>query len=528
MNWNALLRPGLLLFVLAFVCLDYYLSRRLVKSWKITTAIIPIIAVAFIILEIFIWYNHATFPLNLETMEGVILQHFKRAANFQPIYIQPSPSYVPLSYNPLYYEVAIPLSWILGVNLFTLRLVSILGVVGSNLILYKVVNKETSSRWWGIMAVGLFAAAYKVMDVYLDTAHSDLWFLFTALLGSYVIYRNRSRWWNLVGVLLLVASFWFKQHGALFAVGGVLYLTWREGPKKAWIYWMAAALLGPIVYLFAGSTLFGPYFHYFTWEVPSRWSELNVDTFRRYFSFILGSYPVMATAGLVYTIMTAFKNRRQITIWETQLVFAMLTGLMGALDPGSSNNVFIPMGTFFILVGSIGLYKLSARMFVFRHYGLHHMGILITFAVFLFNPFTVIVSKQSNLSFQDLIGTLQGLNGNVYAPFLGQLQSGYNLYPAAHWVALEDMVRGPGRDEENQPLTREMLDPVINPQKPTFILSNNKIERMVPAMRFLSQYYVLEKDFGERFMPLTDLPHRWNVGWPRYLYRYDPSNPVLN
>ena len=29
----------------------------------------------------------------------------------------------------------------------------------------------------------------------------------------------------LCGLAILVASFWFKQHGAVFAMGGVLYLT---------------------------------------------------------------------------------------------------------------------------------------------------------------------------------------------------------------------------------------------------------------------------------------------------------------
>ena len=29
---------------------------------------------------------------------------------------------------------------------------------------------------------------------------------------------------------------------------------------------------------------------------------------------------------------------------------------MGALDPGSNNNVFIPMGTWFILTGVLGMF----------------------------------------------------------------------------------------------------------------------------------------------------------------------------
>jgi len=148
---------------------------------------------------------------------------------------------------------------------------------------------------------------------------------------------------------------------------------------------------------------------------------------------------------------------------------------------------------------------------------------LITFAAFLYNPFAVIVSPQAQQSYQDFVKFLHDLNGNVYAPYLGQMQNGYSLYPAAHWVALEDMVRGPGRVVEDQPITRQMLDPVINPQKTTYIISNYPIEVMVPAVQFLGQYYDLSEDYGDRFEPLRVLPKRWDHGWPRYLYIFNPS-----
>jgi len=158
-------------------------------------------------------------------------------------------------------------------------------------------------------------------------------------------------------LIVLIASFWFKQHGALFAIGGVLFLTWREGVKNSWIYWLVATILGPVAYIFAGPAVFGPFYHYFTWEVPRRWTEFNFETIRRYLEFILWSYPVLASSSLLLTAWLGWRDRKRLTIWEFQLIFAMLAGLMGALDPGSSDNVFIPMGAFFILVGTIGLFE---------------------------------------------------------------------------------------------------------------------------------------------------------------------------
>ena len=84
--------------------------------------------------------NHISFPLHLEVMEGTVLQHFQRAAYFEPIYPEPSPEFVPLAYNPLFYVIAIPFSWFLSVNLLTLRLVAILGTIGSFVLVYIVIT----------------------------------------------------------------------------------------------------------------------------------------------------------------------------------------------------------------------------------------------------------------------------------------------------------------------------------------------------------------------------------------------------
>jgi 4-amino-4-deoxy-L-arabinose transferase-like glycosyltransferase len=158
----------------------------------------------------------------------------------------------------------VPFSWIFGVNLFTLRFVAILGIAGSGIILYLVVRRKTGSVWLGIAAVGLFASPYRVMDSYLDTAHSDSWLLCSALVGSYLIDLDRSRKWNLIGILILVSAFWFKQHGVIFTMGGLLYITWQKGIKRSFPYWCVAMVTGPILYIFGGPRLFGPCFHYFT------------------------------------------------------------------------------------------------------------------------------------------------------------------------------------------------------------------------------------------------------------------------
>ena len=422
------------------------------------------LATANVIALLALCANHLTFPLNLDLMESVVLQHAERAAAFEPIYPAPSPEFVPLAYNVLYYLIAIPFVKVFGATLVSLRLLSIAGLVGSGAVIFIAVRRLTRSAWWGGLALGVFAAAYRAMDVYLDTAHSDSWLLCAALTGTCIIDLRRSKSWDLAGLLILIAAFWFKQHGALFVLGGVVILTARYGFRKAWPFWVATAFSGPILYVVAGPVLFGSHFHYFTWEVPRQWTELNRDTIVRYTVFITATYPVLACAGVRECVRAFLRRPIQLGVWNTQGVFAGLSGFMGALDPGSSDNVFIPMGAWCIVLGMAAIAKFSRCMNSRRHAALGALAVFAVFATLAYNPLKLLVPRNAPDAYHDLIAVLKTLDGPVYAPSLGQLPDGFTLQPAAHWVAVEDMLRGPGRDTRDHPEAQRLLNGLLNPQ----------------------------------------------------------------
>ncbi len=483
---------------------------------------VRLLSIGSMLFMVFLWFNHVNYPLNLEVMESEVLQHVARLASSQFVYPSPSPEFIPLAYNPLYYVVSLPIVKVLGLGLPSLRFVAIMGMFGIGVMIFLVVQDHTRTTWWAIIAVGLFAAAYRVMDTYLDNAHSDSWFVFSALLGSYLVSRNRSFYWNAAGVVVLVLSFWFKQHGVIFVVGGLAFLLWRDGWKRTVGYGTIAAILGGAGYIIVGPLIFGPYFHFFTWQVPRQWSQVDVLTLFRYARFILVFYPGLAFVSVLDTIWTARSKYRRLTIWHFQLVGALLSGVMGSLDPGSNNNVYIPMGVWFILLGTISLYNIVKNVSAVKRHNLQALLFIGSFALFFYEPASVIVSPQADQSYHDFIAMLKGLNGQVYAPQIGQLQGDYTFVPGVHWVSLDDIVRGPGRDEENNPLTREILAKVIQPEKPAYILLPYPIASD-SMLGFLSQYYVLDRDLGERFKPLSTLPKRFGNGWPRFLYRFDPD-----
>jgi hypothetical protein len=457
-----------------------------------------------IVFVVFLWFNHVNFAGHLDLMEGVILQHVAQAAHGLPVYPAPTPAFVPLAYNPLYYYVSVPFTWILGLDLPALRVAAILGMALAGYVIYAAVRERTQSTWWGLIALAFYATAYRVMDAYLDTAHSDSWLIATALAGTYVIGRSKTQLGRIGGVALLVLSFWFKQHGALFAIGGVLYLTWREGIIKSWPYWVVAIVLGPVLYAIAP---LGVDFHYFTWEVPRKWSKVDVETFARLIRFVAGNYLPLFIAAII-----AFKRERW-TVWHVQFIMACASALMGSLDWGSSDNVFIPFGAFTIVLGTFGLAEIRARI-------LQAAAVAIAFAPLTYAPQTVILSRHSHEALADLENTVKGLPGTVYAPGIGQFAGPPIFSPGAHWVAVEDLARGPGHDSTDDAKAFALLDPVVHPTGRQYVLTTRPLSGMTAPISLLNPHYALAQDYGDRFIALTGLPKRYNHGFPRYLYEY--------
>jgi len=146
----------------------------------------------------------------------------------------------------------------------------------------------------------------------------------------------------------------------------------------------------------------------------------------------------------------------------------------------------------------------------------------LSFGVLVYNPALVVIPRESAQKYADLIGMLKDLPGQVYAPSIGQLQRDYSLFPTANWVALEDMVRGPGRELRNQPNTRRLLEPVLHPSGEAFILAYHPLT-YYPWIAFLDEYYVLQEDLGESYSSLGVLRVRYDHGFPRFVYRYAPG-----
>jgi hypothetical protein len=141
------------------------------------------------------------------------------------------------------------------------------------------------------------------------------------------------------------------------------------------------------------------------------------------------------------------------------------------------------------------------------------------FATLLRDPRDFWLPDSAGAAYADLQSTIRALPGKVYAPGIGQFSDGPQLFPAAHWVALDDMLRGPHRTPADSALSRSMLDPIRHPATTAYVLTNIPLATMAPPVSELANSYTLVQDYGTRFSSLTALPRRFEHGYPRYLYR---------
>lgn len=433
--------------------------------------LLSIVALANIILLGIVAANHLRFPLNLEPTETTVLEHVRRAMTGAPVYVEPTAQFTPLTSTPLFYYLSAGVARFAGLSLTTLREVTLLGAAGCAMLLYLIALRETRSKWLALMTLGLFFAAYQALDGCYDAGHRDSWLVFLVLLGCYLIGYSETRLRDALGMLCLVAAFWMNQQGALFVLGGLAYLVWRDvrsgaSALRSWPSVVTAFLLGPALYLLLPTSFTGPTFHYFS-------GDLNREEIRSFAEFLARSFAVpaiLAGAGLQLSL----ERGRPFGIWSFFLPVAFLSAVLALLTPGSNLNVFMPFGVWLMLTAVLALPRLTRTISWLDPLYFPAIALGLSFLALAYRPSEVLIPQvEANAAYRDLLDYTRNLEGQA---------QGKRIYIL-----------------NNTPLKTDSL------------------------LRYAADSYVLERDLGDRFRVLGCLPRRNDGLWPRYLYRYDPQ-----
>jgi hypothetical protein len=193
--------------------------------------------------------GRATFPLDLEWMEGGTLVHALRIAHGQGIYVAPSVDFIPFLYTPLYPALLALLSFIAPLGYVLGRLISIAAFAGALTTIVVTSLSEGGSRnrkiialLCGLLGAGAVAASFAFTGYFYDLVRSDSLLLLLEGLAVWLAFRGQT--WKSAGLagVLIALGFFTKQTATIIGIGiGVGLLV--ANLKRGLVYGSAAALL---------------------------------------------------------------------------------------------------------------------------------------------------------------------------------------------------------------------------------------------------------------------------------------------
>lgn len=297
-------------------------------------------------------------PFQLEWMEGGMLEVAARVRDGEPLYVAPSVDYVPYIYPPLYFAIVAALSPLLGLELWTARLVSFAATVGVGVLAFDHVRRVTGSRWLAACAPLLYVATYELAGRWLHIARVDalaLCWLYAAMWALRFGGRARSA----IAAGLLAALAFSTKQSALFALVPTIAIAALVDRRRSLIA-LATFAVAAIVTTALLQTMSSGWYLYYLFELP-RQHELVLAHAAAGLATRLAW---LAPAVLVIARALIPRRGSQSTLDLRDVgVFVGLTAtaLISFIHSGAYQNVLLPMFLAIAIATPIAIAKLELR-----------------------------------------------------------------------------------------------------------------------------------------------------------------------
>lgn len=305
---------------------------------RLLLAVIATLSFAFIALFLYIAFRRMHFPLQLEWLEGGVLDTTVRVLHHQAIYVQPTYRFVPNIYTPFYFYVGAAALKLFGTSLATLRLVSTLCTAGC-LCLLALQTRIITRNWLaGVTAAGLFAALYGSIDGWYDLARTDMLFLLLTLLAILLSYTGRP----VLAALVFVLAYQTKQGAGIIAVFVLLHQI--EQPRRILLGLgtFFAGMAASIAYLNHQSH---GWYSYYTLHLPAGHMLVPLEAVSFFTRGLLNHVGLALAVILLGIFFTDWKpaHRRLAYFLSATTMGTFLSALSGRIHSGGSVNVILPL-----------------------------------------------------------------------------------------------------------------------------------------------------------------------------------------
>lgn len=417
-------------------------------------------------------------PGVLEWQEGGVAAHLARVRAGQALYAEPSVEFIAFPYPPLYLWVAS----LVGEGLGALRAVSIASTLAVLALLFIHVRRESRSALGGLVAAGVFAAAYRWAGAWFDVGRVDLLSLALALAALHIARASEGTRGALAAGALCGLAFLTKQTALLVCLPVALHLGRRGVPLV-----LAAAVVG-------GGGVLALHLASQGW---STWTLFELLAGHPWFE--PGSLWTRDLPWLLPAALLATRTRVPLAV----VLGALAAAWLGRAHQGGAENTLLPLALLAALVVGQAVGEAGGR-------GRAHPGVLLLGLVQLvllaYDPRPLVPTGLDGVAGARVRARLAELEGPVFAPHSPELAGA----PCAHAQAIVDLLSSTAAREEAAAFVRE-LEAALRSGRYAGVL----LAEPWPDLPGLERYprVVDLLGGGDALRPVTGHPHR-----PRWLY----------
>ena len=303
-------------------------------------SLVAVLAMLFLAAYAYIAVRRAAYPFDLEWMEGSLVQHVARIRDGLPLYGRPTLAFTPFLYPPLYYYVSAAAARVTGVGFLPLRLVSIASSGVVFWFLFRLAQRETGRVYAGLLAVGLFAATYRLGGAWLDLARNDSLLLALMMGALYLMrWRESTAGWAGAGALLALAAL-TKQTAVMMAPPLLLYallVDWR----RALILASTFAGLTAIAVAALNSGTHG-WFLFYVVRLPGAIQRHAPERPPLWTIPLITALPVAMSLAIATLVAARPWRDRRHAFWPLAALSGVGAALAASLHVGAYDNVWLP------------------------------------------------------------------------------------------------------------------------------------------------------------------------------------------
>ncbi len=409
-------------------------------SWVLNT-LFAFLAFVYVAFFLFVALNRLGYPFELEWVEGGILLEAERILAGSPLYVEPSPAYVPFIYPPLYFYAVAAVSAFLGAGFTALRVVSLVSTLLTFLLLGVWVWKETRRILPVLVAVAFYAGTYPLSGTWFDVGRVDSLFLMWVLLAGLILRFSRGVLGGIAAGVVLSVAFFTKQTTLSMALPLLVYALFSSR-LSARVFLITFVGVTSVAVAIASLLTHG-WFVYYVFYLPSHFHVLPSRLWR-FWKVNMLAYVGMAFWAYLLLMLWDAVDRR----WERfGLYTALFVGMVGSAwlswaHLGGWANDLMPAHALLAIGFGVAIAEWEKR---FKQESLKialQVLVLLQLLTLVYSPRAYMPRPKDLTAGENLVQRLRAVDGEVFIPFHPYLAERAGKSASAHVGAVADVVRG--------------------------------------------------------------------------------------